>query len=357
MPGHPFPVNSAGGSDLGGREPATVTIDNSLDSLSDDRRKAAQTALAATFGTTPIDALAPIGGGASSAMIFRVTVRGRGYLLRLEGEPSPLRNPQQYAAMRIAADAGIAPAIHFIDETSRVAIMDLVEQQPVQDYPGGPRRLAQALGALLARLQDVPAFPTFVDYPDIVSRLFAHVRRTGLFAPGLLDPHVERLEEIRHAYSAGTTRLVASHNDCNPRNVLYDGRRLWLIDWESAYLNDPLVDAAIAVDSFGFPPGLDDVLVQACLGRRLDTGTLARLTVVRALTRLYFAGVFLSASAVAWKADPDGDLSVPTLAQFRQAVHDGSLAPGAPRTRHVLGKMYLESFMTGTTPPDFGVAI
>lgn len=156
-------------------------------------------------------------------MIFRATVGRRGYVLRLEGEPSPRRNPQQHAAMRIAADAGIAPAIHFIDETSRVAILDLVEQMPLHDYPGGPRALAQALGTLLARLQAAPAYPTFADYPDIVTRLFAHVRRTGLFAHGLLDPHVERLEEDRRAYATGTAGLVASHNDCNPRNVLYDG--------------------------------------------------------------------------------------------------------------------------------------
>lgn len=334
-----------------------MIIDDSLDGLSEERRAAARSALAETFGTTPVDALAPIGGGATSAMIFRATVSGRDYVLRLEGEPSPLRNPQQYAAMRIAADAGIAPAVHFIDETSRVAILDLVEQQPLHDYPGGPRALAQALGTLLARLQAAPAFPTFVDYPDIVARLFAHVRRTGLFAPGLLDPHVKRLEEVRRAYATGTTSLVASHNDCNPRNVLYDGRRLWLIDWESAYLNDPLVDAAVAIDSFGFPLDLEDVLVAACLDRTPDAGTRKRLAVVRTLTRLYFAGVFLSASAATWQADPDDDLSVPTLAQFRHAVRDGTLAPGAPRTRHVLGKMYLKSFMTGAAPPDFDVAI
>lgn len=334
----------------------TVISDNGLDALSDERRAAAQAALAATFGTTPVDA-APIGGGASSAMIFRVTVSGRGYLLRLEGEPSPLRNPQQYAAMRIAADAGIAPAIHFIDETSRVAIMDLVDQRPLHDYPGGPRALARELGELLARLQATPAFPAFVDYPDIVARLFAHVRRTGLFAPGLLDPHVDRLAEVSKAYVAGKTRLVPSHNDANPRNVLFDGRRLWLIDWESAYVTDPLVDVAIALDSFGFPRELGDVLLSACLGRTPAADDGARLAIVRALTRLYFAGVFLSASAVTWKAGPDDDLAVPTLAQFQQAARDGTLTPGAPRTKHVLGKMYLASFMSGTAPPDFGIAI
>lgn len=330
---------------------------SSLDTLPDERRTAAQSALAATFGTTPVDAVAPIGGGASSASVFRVTTRGRDYLMRLEGEPSPLRNPQQYDAMRIAADAGIAPAIHFIDETSRVAIMDLVEHRPLQDFPGGAPALAGAVGMLLARLQAEPAFPSFVDYPAIVTRLFAHVRRTGLFATGLLDPHVERLAELAEAYGAGKPRLVPSHNDVTPRNVLFDGRRLWLIDWESAYRNDPLVDAAIALDSFGFPRELEDVLLEASLGRTSGGDDRRRLAIVRALTRLYYAGVFLSASAASWRAAPDDDLAAPTPAEFRHALRNGHLAPGTPRTRHLLGKMYLDSFLTGSVPPDFEAAV
>jgi hypothetical protein len=36
----------------------------------------------------------------------------------VEGEPSPLRNPRQYVSMRIATEAEIAPAIHYIDEAA-----------------------------------------------------------------------------------------------------------------------------------------------------------------------------------------------------------------------------------------------
>lgn len=107
-------------------------------------------------------------------------VGDRRYLLRVEGEPSPLRNPHQYVSMRIAAEAGIAPRIHHIDEAGRIATMDFIGQQPLQAYPGGPRGLAQALGELLGRLQATPVFPRFVDYPDIVARLFAHPRFRGV---------------------------------------------------------------------------------------------------------------------------------------------------------------------------------
>jgi hypothetical protein len=149
-------------------------------------RETVRSALVAAFGAAPIGAITTIRGGASTASTFRLDAGGRRYVLRVEGEPSPLRNPHQYVSMRIAAEAGIAPKIHYIDEIARVAVIDFIEEQPLKTYPGGPRALAQALGELLSRVQATPVFPTFVNYPDIVARLFAHVRRTGLLRPARL---------------------------------------------------------------------------------------------------------------------------------------------------------------------------
>ena len=328
-----------------------------FDTLSTEQRENVRSALAAAFGSGAIDAITPITGGASTASIFRLDAGDRRYLLRVEGRPSPLRNPHQYVSMRIAAEAGIAPDIHYIDEAARVAVIDFIERQPLKTYPGGPRALAQALGELLSRVQATPVFPTFVNYPDIVARLFAHVRRTGLFAAGLLDAHVERLERLHKAYDAGLTRLVSSHNDAIPSNILFDGKRLWLIDWESAYRNDPLVDVAIVLDSLALSPELADVLLRAWLGRAPDEAVCDRLELIHALTRLYYAGVLLSASAAASWVTGDTDFSAPTLQQFRLAIHEGRLKPGAPTTKHILGKMFLASFLLGVAPPGFDDAV
>ena len=325
--------------------------------LSAAQRETARAALAAAFGSTAVGAITAISGGASGAATFRVKAGGRRYLLRIEGVPSPLRNPHQYAAMRIAAEAGIAPAIRYIDEAARVAVIDYIEQQPLQTFPGGPRALAQALGELFSRLQVAPVFPCFVNYPDIVARLFAHVRRSGLFAAGLLDAHVERLELIREAYDAGSTRLVSSHNDSIPANILFDGKRLRLIDWESAYRNDPLVDVAIVLDNLAPTPELQDVVLQAWFGRAPDEAFRARLAVTRSLTRLYYAGVLLSASAAASQTAPDSDLKAPTLAEFHRAIREGRIEPGTRVAKHILGKMFLASFFEGVAPPGFDAAV
>ena len=111
---------------------------------------------------------------------------------------------------------------------------------------------------------------------------------------------------------------VSCHNDPVPANILSDGKRLWLIDWESAYRNDPLVDVAIVLDNLARTPELRSTLLQSWLGRTPDDALLARLELVRALTRLYYAGVFFSASALAPRTPPDTDMSAPTPAEFEQ---------------------------------------
>ena len=130
--------------------------------------------------------------------------------------------------------------------------------------------MAQATGALLNKLQALPPFPRFMDYTVLVDRLWKHVCRTGLFADGVLDAASQRLAELREVYAPEAENHVSSHNDFLPRNLLFDGKRLWLIDWENAFRNDPLVDLAIALDNFAPSPELEEVLLHAWLGRTPD---------------------------------------------------------------------------------------
>jgi hypothetical protein len=277
-------------------------------------------------------------------------------LLRIEGPASALRNPHQYASMQIAAEAGIAPQVRYLDEAGRVVIMDFVDKRPLQAYPGGEAGLARALGSLLAQLQATRTFPHFVDYPDIVTKLFAYVCRTGLFVSGLLDPHVERLQQVSAEYFAGSPRLVSSHNDFHQGNIIFDGERLWVVDWESAYRNDPLVDIAIVIDSLSLAPELQGHLLHAWLGHAPGEAVRTRLELIRALTRLYFAGVFLSASAAVPRPEPDNGLKAPSPQEFDQAVAGGRISPDTPEARHIMGKMYLASFLSGGGVPSFGAA-
>lgn len=324
-----------------------------------DLPPAARSALRAAFGAAPLTAAQPITSGASGASIHRVEVGGRPYLLRLEDpRRDAVRDPQRtYLCMRIAAEAGIAPALLHADAEAGVAIMDFVPARPLHDYPNGPAALARNLGALAARLQATDTFPAVVDYPTVIAGMLDRLLGSGLFAPGLLDPHRKGFEHIRQAYPWDAASLVSSHNDPHPGNILFDGERLWLIDWETAYRNDPTLDIAILTMFLAPTPELETALLGAWTGRRPDQALRARLVLMRQLARLFYAcanGLFVAA------AHPEAretDLTALNPAEFRAAVNGGRLIPGTIGDQRVGCKVSLRTFLAGLAAPGFEEAL
>lgn len=340
-------------------EEAGVQLSDPVDRIPEDRRERARSALAAVFGRSPVTSLEPITVGASASS-YRIEVAGRPYLLRLESSRrNEVRDPHRsYACMRAAADAGIAPAVRHADPEAAVAITDFVPHRPMADLRASPD-LARDLGNLVARLQAIPAFPPVAAYPAVVGRLLGLLLESGLFAPGLLDPHREGFERIREAYPWNGAALVSSHNDLSPANILCDGERLWFIDWETAYRNDPVVDVATLTIFFAASPELEAMLLRSWLGREPDRALRARLVLMRALVRLFYgcAASQNGAYALGTVAPPETDLRAPTWAEFGAAMEQKRLAIGSAEAQRLVGKMALANFLASLATPEFEEAL
>lgn len=334
-------------------------LSDPVDRIPEDRRERARSALLATFGRAPVTSLEPITVGASASS-YRIEVGGRPYLLRLEGpRRNEVRDPHRsYVCMREAAEAGIAPAVRHADPAAAVAISDFVPHRPMSDFLQATPDLVRDLGRMVARLQAIPAFPPVIDYPTMVGRLFDNLLAAGMFASGLLDPHREGLERIREAYSWDSGALVSSHNDLTSVNILFDGERLWFIDWETAYRNDPLVDVATLTLFIAVSPELQEALLRSWLGREPDRTERARLVLMRSLARLYYGcAASLNAAHVLGTVVPETDLDAPTVAEFMAIVEQRRLALGGPEAQRLVSKMLLVSFQSGVTAPEFEEAL
>jgi thiamine kinase-like enzyme len=134
---------------------------------------------------------------------------------------------------------------------------------------------------------------------------------------------------------------VSAHNDINPRNVLFDGERLWLVDWELAFRNDPLADVANISNNFTEVPNVDTLVLEGWLGRSPDVDTRHRVTLMRDLQRL-FAGCLLLSEFIGQR-EPEAELTALTPDEFRNAIMRGKLI-GTPELLFVLGKMNLAGF-------------
>jgi aminoglycoside phosphotransferase (APT) family kinase protein len=329
-----------------------------FESIPAERRETARLAFNTVFGARPLSSLQPITTGAS-ALIYRIEVGGRLYVLRLESSiRDEVREPRRtYACMRVAAESGIAPALLHADADAGVSIMEFVASRPLADHPGGAAALAGALGALTARLQATPAFPRVADYRSILAGMFDRLVDVGLYADRLLEPHREGFDRICDAYPWDASASVSSHNDPHPGNILFDGARLWLIDWEAAYRNDPLVDVAVMTLYIASSPGAQEALVRSWLGRPSDPVLRARLVLMRQLVRLFYGlanGLYVAG------AKPDlieVDLVAPTPAEFWLAIDQKRLVPNSLDAQRIGGKVALRTFIDGLATPGCAEAL
>lgn len=295
--------------------------------------------------------LAPVPGGATGALALRFTTPGGERLLRLSDPAADrMRNPDQHACITAASKAGIAPALYACEPETGVLVMDFVAQRPLSDHPGGARAVARELGRLFRTLQAEASFPNAVNFGERLAGLMELVLGKRHFAEGLMAPFVGGLQRLRAAYPWSASAPVAAHCDPNPRNLLYDGNRFWLVDWETACATDSMVDLAILTHETVMGPDAEGAMLEGWLGRPAGQGERDRLVLMKPMTRLYYGLLMLMVTPP--PETPSGDLAAPDPADFGARVADGRLPMGSPAMMTELAKITLAGFLADMESPQ-----
>jgi aminoglycoside phosphotransferase (APT) family kinase protein len=320
-------------------------LDDVIRVIPEGRRAVATEALSAVAPCGAVHGIAPAAGGASGALTYRVDTDTGAYLLRIEAGRDFFRNPERsYPCLRSAAQAGVAPAVHHADATAGVVVMDFIEQRTLDEHPGGREGLTCALGELVARLQRAPLFPPLLaTFGELVDGMLAFVGETGVLGPSRGAAYRHHLDRIRAAYPWDEAQ-VSAHNDLNPLNILFDGQRLWLVDWELAARNDPFADLAIVVNSLADTPELEALLLDAALDGSPTDRDRARLAAMRQLSCLYYATLMLSSVGGDVRVTEDDTMSVE---EFRRGVEDGTIRAGSRDALVALATVNLTAFAEG----------
>ncbi|WP_066681342.1 phosphotransferase [Caulobacter sp. CCH9-E1] len=320
--------------------------------VSPDQIPAVRKALRATFSTETLDGATPLSGGLSGARVWRIRVGGIAYLLRVEtSERGALRDPQRsYRCMRLAAEACLAPRVRYADADDGVMILDHVEARAtVLEHPGPRRELIVELGHALRALHAIEGFPPLVDYLDGLDALVGQAGRSGAVPVGAFDPWARLFVVCRRL----TPELVSSHNDLNPRNLLHDGRRIWLIDWEAAFRADRYVDLAAIANTFAADPDGEALLLATYFGREATRAERARLWLFRQVSHVFHAAIFVVGVAGQARA---ASLDGPELDAIHQGLALGEPLLDAPQGRLAYGLARLRAASENLASPVFAEA-
>lgn len=299
-------------------------------------------ALRAAFGTRVLDNWTPLSGGLSGAGVWRIRVGGIAYLLKVEApERDGLRDPHRsYACMRLAAEACLAPRVRYADPDDGVAILDHIA---AAEHVGSRADLVVELARAVRVLHGVEGFPPLVDYLDGLDALVGRAAEAvpnGAFAPW---------RRLYTACKALTPQPVSSHNDLNPRNLIHDGRRIWLIDWEAAFRADRYVDLAAIANTYAADLEAEALLLRTYFNREATAAEHARLWLFRQVNHVFHAAIFLAGRARAESLDgPELDAIHQGLSLGEPLLDtpEGRQAYGLARLRTVTANIGSEAFET-----------
>lgn len=210
--------------------------------IPENKLPAVEKALQSAFGVRRFDSIQQITIGLSSALIFKMLLHGKPYLLRVIMRTDAMADPAHYFnSMKIAAEAGLGPSIYYLNAEDRISITDFIIAKPFP-IPEARKQMAD----ILRKLHALPKFPFRIKYFDTMEGFNEKFRAANIIPESVTKDLFELYTRIANVYPRNDeTNLVSCHNDLKPENFIFDGVRPWLVDWEGAFLNDRYLDLVV----------------------------------------------------------------------------------------------------------------
>jgi thiamine kinase-like enzyme len=320
--------------------------------IPEEKSAAVERGLREAFGVTAFEDIRRVTGGHTTSLVFRIVVGGSPFLLKIiMRTDDPTRH---FTSMKTAAEGGVAPRVRYTSIEDRILITDFVEAE----------RLAveDALVRIPRALRALHALPPFARVPDHINTSCMFLMNKGpaldgfigKFQAAALLPEAESAElfaryaQVAAVYARHDADMVSSHNDLfKPDNILFDGDRIWLVDWEAAFLNDRYADLAVASNYLVTNEAEEKIYLQEYFGQPPDPYQLARFFLMQQLNYIFYAMAHLYLGSLGRAVNQSG--KAPAFRDFHRRMWAGEVDLGDKETKSVYGRVHLEHLLQNTS--------
>jgi hypothetical protein len=310
------------------------------------------------FGVTQFEDIRDLTDRPGSNRAFHIIVKGTAYLLRINTRPGDMT--RHFTCMQAAADAGLAPRVRYSSVENRISITDFVEAVPLA--------VSNALVRIPAALRILHSLPPFPGSPfnttctflltqgPVLDGLLQKFRTASLLPENQTRELLARYGQVAAVYSRLDPDLAPSHNDLfKPDNMLFDGNRMWLVDWEAAFQNDRYADLAVVANMIVTNAAEETIFLREYFGEAPDEYHRARLYVMRQLAHMFYAMVFLTLGS---SGEPsDGSEPVPAYSEFQRRFWTGEVGLADNAAKTVYGRVHWEQLSQNMRQTRFDEAL
>jgi thiamine kinase-like enzyme len=214
-----------------------------------------------------------LGGGLTNLNVL-VRDDGRKYVVRL-GADIPEHGVMRWnelALSKAASAAGFSPEV--IHSEPGLLVLDFVEAKTFTEVdvkdPATLTRIVALIATMHREIGSHLKQPALAFWPYHVNRCYiAQLILDGSRHQKSLSTmlaHNSRLET-----ATGQIEMVIGHNDLLAANILDDGSKLWLIDWEYGGFNSPLFDLAGLASNNGLCEAQERTMLSQYFDQNADT--------------------------------------------------------------------------------------
>ena len=281
---------------------------------------------------SPATVITRIAAGLSGAGVYRVDVGHKAFVLKISKPDDPFESWRaRLDIQEQAARAGVAPTIVHVDEARRAVLSEFVADRSFPALLMTPQTRARAIALLARTLRTVHELPIPANAPHSDARAFLSTMWGAIHGSHQLPRFVTEIIERALATERpeGTGRPVVSHNDANPSNLVFDGERLMLLDWDTCGVHEPFYDLATISVFMRMDDETCRQLLEAYEGRAVDTIPV-RFSYDRRIVSALCGTMFLYLAANNGQPVMTGAErleEMPTLSEFYQRMRAGEVSP------------------------------
>ena len=303
------------------------------------------------FGVTDLDDIRKMTTGLSSDLAFRIVVKGCPCELRITMRVNEQTDPtRQFACMKAAAEAGLAPRVWYASIEDGVSITDFVEVVP---FPA-PEALALIPGSL-RRLHALPPFPKAFNYVTAHKGFIWRFRASNLLPRNEIEEIFTRYEQVCAAYPRLDSDMVSCHGDLKPENILFDGQHVWLVGWQAAFVNDRYFDLAVAANFMVTNDGDERTYLEHYFGQRPNEYQRARFFLMRQVVHMFYVAVFLLLGSAGKPIDQSENM--PSFRDFHRRIWEGEISLASNDLKVVYGMVHWEQLSQNMRQTRFDEAL
>jgi hypothetical protein len=251
--------------------------------IPENKQLAVTKALQKAFNTDTFENIQQLTKGLSGALVFKITLQGISYLLRIICTDTRDKPEYYFECLQTASNAGLAPAIHYLNIDDKISITDYIEDHY---FPIPEARIKMA--DMLRDLHALPKFSHRLNYIDASDIFLQKFLVSDIVPNNEIKDLFESYARIGNVYPRNDPdNLVSCHNDVKRDNIIFDGVRPWLVDWEAARSNDRYVDLA-AIANFVVKNDKDETdFLKRYFGETFDEYKRGRFFLMRQVVHMF----------------------------------------------------------------------